>query len=296
MATESQTSKLSEILNYELLVVGEYKLLASAVIASISVIIITLFVSRMFRYTMTHLGDNKLMLNRAQAYMYSRLFHYVSIVICFAIVLAILGVDMSHVALMASALGIGIGLGLQDIVKNFVAGIAIMLERSLKVGDFIELEDDLFGEVKAISMRTTLIKTNDNVDILVPNAELSNSRLINWTHNEKIRRFKIPFSVAYGSDKELVKQAALEAALAVNYTLKGRGKDPSVWFTSFGDSALNFELGVWIGKQQLTRPKRLTSDYLWAIDDAFRKYDITIPFPQMDLYVKQGGIRDEKDA
>ena len=194
---------------------------------------------------------------------------------------------MGKIALVAGALGIGVGLGLQELVKNFVAGIVILLEKSLKVGDFIQLDADVFGVVKEINFRSTLIRTNDNVDILVPNAELMTNRVINWTLEEARARFRIPFSVAYGSDKELVKKAVLEAAESVGHTLNEKGFTPTVWFTSFGDSSLDFLLGVWVDYDAVIRPTALKSEYLWAIDDAFRKYNIEIPFPQRDVYIKK---------
>tara|TARA_R110002072_G_scaffold172728_4_gene327038 strand:+ start:6983 stop:7837 length:855 start_codon:yes stop_codon:yes gene_type:complete len=250
------------------------------------VILLTLIVSRSVRLTLKRLKKKENAITNAQVYALSRFLHYAILVIGFIIAVSFLGIDLSKLAIVAGALGIGIGLGLQNIVNNFVSGIVILLERSLKVGDFIELNNALVGEVIEVNMRATLVRTNDNVDILIPNADLIGNMVTNWTLEENIRRFRIPFSVAYGSDKAMVKKAALEAAKNVSYTLLVKGREPLVWLTGFGDSSLEFVLGIWVSPEQVKRPTALTSDYLWAIDDAFQKYGIEIPFPQRDLHIR----------
>jgi small-conductance mechanosensitive channel len=254
------------------------------------VIVLTFVISRSVRRGISRLNKRANALSNAHVYTMSRFVHYIILVVGFLFSLSVVGIDVSKLTIMAGALGIGIGLGLQNIVNNFVSGLVILLEKSLKVSDFIELQNGLVGEVIEINMRATLIRTNDNVDILIPNAELIGGMVTNWTLQDNIRRFRIPFSVAYGSDKELVKRAALEAAKQVDYTLDMLGKEPAVWMTGFGDSSLNFTLGVWVMPAQVKRPTALTSDYLWAIDDAFRKYQIEIPFPQRDLHLRSSSI------
>lgn len=268
--------------------IGNYTLDTSQVVMAIIILLATLVVSKVVQKGLKRVSASNAMLTSAKIYIIARFVHYIILVIGILLAVSALGVDVSRLALVASALGIGIGLGLQGIVNNFVSGLAILLEGSLKVGDFIELDTGLTGEVIEIHMRATLIKTNDNVDILIPNAELTNGKVINWTLEESIRRFRIPFGVAYGSDKNVVKKAVLEAASQVGYTLNTKGKEPAVWMTGFGDSSLNFTLGVWVAADQVKRPTALTSDYLWAIDDAFRKYHIEIPFPQRDLHIRSG--------
>ncbi len=181
----------------------------------------------------------------------------------------------------------GIGFGLQTLVSNFVAGLIILFERSLKIGDFVELESGVTGEVREINMRSTLITTNDNIDIVVPNSEFVNGRVTNWTMREVYRRVHIPFGVAYGTDKELVKKAALEAAQDVPVTLTGHlRREPQIWFVEFGDSSLNFELVAWLNPDAVKSPGAVHAQYLWEIDDKLRKYDIEVPFPQRDLHVR----------
>ena len=270
----------------ELISIDEFKLTPAKLISFFGFLFFTFLLSKLVRRGLRRLQRRADVNSAAQVYALGRVLHYIILVVGFMFAVSAIGVDVSKLALLASALGIGIGLGLQSIVNNFVSGLVILFERSLKVGDFIELSSGLVGEVLEINMRSTLIRTNDNVDILVPNAELIGNAVTNWTLEESVRRFRISFGVAYGSDKSMVKQAALEAAASVPYTLKDPNREPVVWMASFGDSSLNFVLGVWVSPEQVKRPTALQSDYLWAIDDALRKYNIEIPFPQRDVHIR----------
>lgn len=196
------------------------------------------------------------------------------------------GLNLSSFSLFAGALGVGVGLGLQDVVRNFTYGIILMFEQSVEVGDFIELEDGTAGAVVAIGARATTITTNDNVDVLIPNALLLSGPLTNWTRNHATRRVHVPFGVAYGSDKELVKKAALEAARAVPFTQENETLKTQVWLTGFGDSALEFELVVWPTLDAVKRPGSMFAAYRWALDDALARHGLEIPFPQRDIRVR----------
>lgn len=267
-----------------------FTLTIGQVLAFLLVLVLTWLVSKMIRNALNRFAKANHSMTNAHVYTLGRFVHYAILVVGFVFALSFIGIDFSKLAIVAGALGIGIGLGLQNIVNNFVSGLVILMEKSLKVGDFIELQSNLCGEVIEVNMRSTLIRTNDNVDILVPNAELIGGMVTNWTLEENVRRFRIPFGVAYGSDKEQVKKAALEAADKVAYTLKVPGREPQVWMTGFGDSSLDFVLGVWVSPGQVKRPTALASDYLWALDDALRKYAIEIPFPQRDLHLRSGFV------
>ncbi|SPF81663.1 mechanosensitive ion channel family protein [Pseudoprimorskyibacter insulae] len=208
-----------------------------------------------------------------------------------AVLLALnaVGVDLTALAVFSGALGVGIGIGLQAIVANLFSGLTLMMEGAIKVGDYIELPSGVRGEVKEISTRATRITTNDNVDILVPNSEFVNGQVVNWTLKDRVCRVHIPFGVAYGSDKELVRKAALEAAAEVEHELKGPGSRPAeVWLTNFGASSLDFELVVWLKPEAVQRQARVRADYNWALETALTKHGIEIPFPQLDLHVKPG--------
>ena len=218
-----------------------------------------------------------------------RLTHYTIVILALFIALTSIGLDFSNLALVAGALSVGIGFGLQSIVNNFVSGLIILFEHSLRVGDYIELDTGLTGTVKAINVRSTLINTNDNIDIVVPNSEFVTTRLTNWTLGERILRVRIPFGVAYGSDKEVVKKAAMEAAEEVPYTLTNmKGRETDVWLVEFGDNSLNFLLLVWVNRQGARRPTRTRAAYLWALETALNKHGVEIPFPQRDLHLRSG--------
>lgn len=219
-----------------------------------------------------------------------------------AILIAIstLGVDLTALAVFGGALGVGIGFGLQSIFSNFISGVIILFERSVKVGDFIELQSGVTGLVREINIRSTLVTTNDNVDILVPNEEFIKAQVISWTLRDARRRMRVEFGVSYASDKELVRKAGLEAAEAVEWTFQSvPGREPQVWLTGFGDSALDFELVVWLTEEAVKKPSRVKADYYWALHTALAKYGIEIPFPQRDLNFRNAGeihVRMQKDG
>lgn len=220
-------------------------------------------------------------------YTLSRLVTYCVLTLGFFVAIAALGVPLSRFAVLAGAIGVGLGFGLQPLFANFVAGVVLLIDKSLKVGDFVELESGATGQVRDIKMRATAIVTNDNIDILVPNSEFVSGRVVNWTHREVRRRLRIPFGVAYGTDKDLVRQAALEAAAAVPFTLDLEGPlGPQVWLSEFGDSALEFELVVWLNPEATMKPIAVMAAYNWALHTALQKHGIEIPFPQRDLNVR----------
>lgn len=223
-------------------------------------------------------------------YTWARVLRYIVWIIGTLIGLNYIGFSLASVALFGGAVGVGIGFGLQNIVANLVSGIVILLERTLKIGDFVDLQSGVRGHVREIGLRFTRVATNDDVDVIVPNSEFINGRVTNWTYQNRFHRVHIPFGVAYGSDKERVKAAALRAARRVDGTVLGPGREPDVWLTGFGDSSLDFELVVWVGPDHVASPNRTEAAYLWAIEDEFRVDQIEIPFPQRDLHVRSGGI------
>jgi small-conductance mechanosensitive channel len=250
------------------------------------VIAVALLVSRLVRRALARVGGRLPNLDQSMAYALGRVAHYLVLVIALFTALSVLGVDLTKVAIVAGALSVGVGFGLQTIVNNFVSGLILLFERTIKVGDYIELVSGITGEVRDINIRSTVVTTNDNVDIVVPNSELVSNTVINWTLRDAVRRMHVPFGVAYGSDKDTVRAAALEAAVAVEHTLGGPGHEPQVWLTAFGDSSLDFQLIVWLTPQAVKRPARILADYNWALETALRKHGVEIPFPQRDVHVR----------
>jgi small-conductance mechanosensitive channel len=211
-------------------------------------------------------------------YTLSRLTHYLILITGVSIGLSSIGVDLSNFALIAGGLSLGIGFGLQAIFSNFVSGLIVLFERSLRIGDFVELSTGITGEVRAINVRSTLLTTQDMVEILVPNSEFVNGKVVNWTLNDASRRFHIPFGVAYGNDKQRVREAALEAATKSPHTLKNyKGREAEAWLIGFGDTSLNFELVVWLIPQAVKIPQQVRADYYWELETALTKRGIQLP-------------------
>jgi small-conductance mechanosensitive channel len=190
-----------------------------------------------------------------------------------------------------------LGLGLQGIVKEFLSGLVLISDRAVHIGDYVELPDGTRGLVQEIGPRATRIRNNDNVYLLVPNSQLIENTLINWTLRGETRRIHVPFSVAYGADKEKVRDAVLAAARDVPFTLpEEEGRKTQVWLVGFGDSALNFELVVWPSLEAVKRPRAMHAAYTWAIDDALDKAGIEIPFPQRDIRIRSFFGTEGEDA
>lgn len=192
------------------------------------------------------------------------------------------GIDMSSLSLLAGALGVGIGFGLQNITDNFISGIIILFEKPIKVGDRIVV-GDTEGDVINISVRATTILTNENVSIIVPNSEFISSRVINWSHNDRNIRFDIPVGVSYNEDPVAVREVLLKVASENEHVLKHPA--PHVFFDEFADSSLNFTLAIWTSTHT-DKPRRLKTELYFEIFQKFKEKGIEIPFPQRDVYIK----------
>ncbi|MBV35416.1 MAG: hypothetical protein CMP47_08150 [Rickettsiales bacterium] len=250
------------------------------------IVLVGYLVSKLVSFIIHRFEKRHKIKNSSGLYLLHRLIHYLIIFIAAVAGFSALGLNLSNLTLIAGALSVGIGFGLQNLVSNFVSGLTIMFEKTLKVGDYIELEDGTTGQVKEIKTRSTRINTNDNIDVIIPNSYMVTNIVTNWTLKESTRRVKIPFGVAYGTDKDIVKKAAMEAATNVQYTLRNvPGKEPEVWLTEFGDNSINFLLLVWVAHFGVRRPTRIKSIYMWELDTALKKYGIDIPFPQRDVHL-----------
>jgi small-conductance mechanosensitive channel len=219
-------------------------------------------------------------------YSFTRLARYIVWVVGTIIGLNFMGFDLTSLAFLGGAIGVGIGFGLQNIFQNFISGIIILVEKTLKVGDFVDLQSGVRGTVVEIGMRYTRVSTNDDVDVLVPNSEFINKPVTNWTYGNRTRRIGIPFGVAYGTDKNEVREAALAAANSVEGLIIDDQHPVAVLLKSFGESSLDFEMRVWVGPELLTRPGGTTSRVLWALEDELTKRGIEIPFPQRDVNIR----------
>lgn len=216
------------------------------------------------------------------AHTVSTIVKYIILVIGLMIIIQTAGIDLSTLSILAGALGVGIGFGLQNITNNFISGVIILFEQPIKVGDRIEVAD-IKGDVTKISARATTVLTNDNISIIVPNSEFISSTVINWSHNDRNVSFRFPVGVSYKEDPAKIQKLLLEVA-AENQGVLDQ-PSPQVLFDEFGDSSLNFLLRVWT-IEYTSRPNILKSELYYSIFKKFKEHGVEIPFPQRDLHLK----------
>lgn len=224
-------------------------------------------------------------INRGAQEAIAIILRYTLLVIGTIVLLQIWGLDISSLAILASALGVGIGFGLQDIAKNFGSGLVLIFERPIQVGDFVEVGEYL-GTIERIGARSTVIRTLDHISIIMPNSRFLEDEVINWSHDNPVSRLHIPVGVSYSSEVEIVRQALIEAAQEHPYILKQ--PRPHVLFIGFGDSSLDFELLVWT--RDPSQQVYLKSDLYFRIERLFRDRNVEIPFPQRDIHVRSGNL------
>ncbi|PLX75158.1 MAG: hypothetical protein C0614_11260 [Desulfuromonas sp.] len=210
-----------------------------------------------------------------------RLMHYALVLFGLVTALGTAGIEMQQFAILAGALGVGIGFGLQNIVNNFVSGLILLFERPVKVGDTINL-DDQWGTITKIGLRSTVVETLDRSEIIVPNSELISQKVTNWTYSSNISRVVVPVGVAYGSPLDKVLEILSRVAVEHPDTLAE--PESSAIFTGFGESSIDFELRVWIN--DIGRRLKVRSELGQAIDRGFREAGVSIPFPQRDLHLR----------
>src|SRR5881396_3791312 len=226
-------------------------------------------------------------LDRALQYAIAQIISNVVLVVGVLIVLENTGIHLGALAVFAGAVGVGVGFGLQNIASNFISGLVILAERPITIGDRVEVAG-ITGQVQQIRARSTVIRTNDNISMIVPNTKFIDSPVTNWTYGDPKVRFRIPVGVAYGSDVEKVRAKLIEAAAEDPHTLEEPA--PSVFFVGFGNSSLNFELVAWSAEMS-HRPRRYRSDLNFAIEHKFREAGIEIAFPQRDLHIRSGVLK-----
>jgi small-conductance mechanosensitive channel len=238
--------------------------------------ITNLLKTRVLRVTVTNRGTREVI---AILIRYSLLF------IGAMVLLQIWGIDLSSLALLASALGLGIGLGLQDIAKDVGSGVVLLFERPIQVGDFVQV-GEYEGTIELIGARSTLIRTLDHISIIVPNSRFLSAEVINWSHHNPVSRLHLPVGVAYGSDMNAVRSALLESAQEHHRVLIN--PKPQVFFKGFGSSSLDLELLVWTAEP--SKHILIKSELYFKIEEKFRKYGVEVPFPQQDLHVRSGNL------
>lgn len=267
-----------EVLHYELFEIGAQG------ISLIHFVLLALILAATY-VTARYLGEliekRLVRLEAAERHTVIRVTHSGIWIVGVLLGLGVLNVNLTTLAVVAGALGIGIGFGLQATVANFVAGLILLFDRPIKINDYVTV-GEVDGTITDINFRATTVVTPDNVAVIVPNSEFVSATVVNWSLRDPLVRVHVPVGVAYGSDVERVTRTLLEAAVGVEDVLAE--PEPAVWFKGFGDSALEFELLVWVQDPRLRF--RLRSRLYYAISAAVRREGIQIPFPQRDVHIR----------
>lgn len=285
-ATNSVLTAVRQVLDYPLFNLGEGSLTLAVVLKLLLLFALVLGTENVLRrYFAKHILK-RTRLDASLQYGIARIGGYVFILLGLYVALTAVGINLSSLAVVAGAVGIGIGFGLQNIIHNFVSGLIILAERPIALGDRIEVAG-VAGNVTRIRLRSTEIVTNDNISIIVPNSDFITHPVTNWSHGDPRVQIRIPVGVAYGTDVEKLRRVLLEVAAEHPKVLKT--PEPTVFFDGFGDSALLFELGLWTSEMAHS-PRRFRSELNFAIERKLRENQIQIPFPQRDLHLRSGSI------
>lgn len=276
--------KINEFLDIKLLMVGKTELTIGLFLGLTISIVLVFIVSELARRFLANkiLARYKIELGIRQSI--AAFFKYLLIIIGLITILQNSNVDLSALGILAGAIGVGIGFGLQNITNNFISGLIILLERPIKVGDRIEV-DEVYGDVEKISARSTTILTNDNISIIVPNSQFIDNSVINWSHNDSNIRFNIPVGVSYKEDPDKIKRILLEVVKEYPGVLMK--PEPDVLFDKYNDSSIDFNLRVWT-TEYTNKPNVLKSQLYYAIFKKFAEENVEIPFPQRDLHIRSG--------
>jgi small-conductance mechanosensitive channel len=283
------TDGISAYLNSMAFTLGDFRISMLSLVKGLIILVVVFWLAGLISNTL------EMYLRRSSSLSYNareltvKLVNVVIYFIAFIITLSSVGVDLTAFAVFGGALGVGIGLGLQKITSNFISGISLLMEKSIKIGDMIEIgapSDKVYGWVRQLNIRYTLIESFDGREILIPNEELMSSRVVNWTYSNVRARIEINVGVAYGSDPNKVIELILEAANEHPKCLKDPA--PGCYMLEFGDSSLNFLLVFWVADVRDGRwgPK---SEVMIAIMKKLDAAGITIPFPQRDIHIVSGG-------
>lgn len=272
-------NRIKDFLNDELITIGDHHITMFQIVVVAVVVALTWFSIKGLKKVIVNRG-NYSELERGRRLSVFKLFQYVLWVIVFLLTLEGLGFEITLLLAGSAALLVGIGLGLQEVFKDFVSGIILLFDGTIRVSDVIEI-DGIVGRVQEISLRSSELETREGIVLIIPNSRFIVGNVINWTHNRKLTRFKIELGVAYGSDVEKVREVLVQCASEHPDVVKN--PEPFVFFSDFGESQLTFTL--LFHSRSVFKIEFVRSDIRFAIDKAFRENGITIPFPQRDVHI-----------
>ncbi|WP_163377977.1 mechanosensitive ion channel family protein [Cyclobacterium sp. SYSU L10401] len=281
---EAFLGHFNDLLNLKLLMLGDTKLTLGLFISLTVAIFLLFFISELARKFLANKVLSRYKLEVGIRQSIATIFKYIIIIFGLVTILQNSNVDLSALGILAGAIGVGIGFGLQNITNNFISGLIILFERPIKVGDRIEV-NDVYGDVVKISARSTMVLTNDNISVIVPNSQFIDNAVINWSHNDRNIRFNIPVGVSYREDPAKIKRILLEVVKANDGVLKY--PEPDVLFEQYNDSSIDFNLRVWTS-QYINKPRVLKSQLYYEIFRRFGEEKVEIPFPQRDLHIRSG--------
>lgn len=261
--------------------IGTLQITIGSILALVLILMVTFIITGFLKVVLEQLLKKQMNLPRGVPAAISVTIRYFLIILGTLFALSAAGIELGKFSLLAGALGVGIGFGLQNIVNNFISGLILVYERPIQVGDTIEVEN-LLGQVNRIGIRSSNVKTYDGAEVVVPNGNLISNQLINWTLSDNRRRIEIKVGTSYGSDPNVVLKLLEEVASGHEDVLKDPA--PVALFENFGESSLNFRLLFWVPYDIGIRTKSAVAIGVYNI---FRENGIVIPFPQVDLHVKK---------
>ena len=273
-----------EVTSYGLLSLGKVEINIYVVARGLFILLFFIFTSRLIRAVLNENIYERFAVDVGVGYAINTMVHYFLFFIGMMLSVSSVGIDLTAISIFFSALGIGIGIGLQGIVNNLLSGLILLFGRSVKKGDYVTINDQ-YGRVDAVGARSVTITTPDNFEVIIPSSDLISNSIINWTLTSPLIRMKIPIGVSYDSDVRQVKELLLQAASRHPRVL--RRPQPEIWLTGFGDSSVDFGLLVYIDCRS-TNPTRVTGELNYHIWDTLSEANIEIPFPQQDLHIRSG--------
>ncbi|WP_421752690.1 mechanosensitive ion channel family protein [Croceimicrobium sp.] len=271
---------LKDFFELELLKVNDWTLTVANLLWVVLVILVAILMRWLFKKYLRRL-EKLDRLDRGKSYAIYSIGTYIIFII--AIISSIDSLGFNVTVLLASSSGvlIGLGLGLQDLFRDMIAGFIILFERTVTAGDIVEVNGTI-GQVKDVGLRTTTLLTREQIILIVPNVKLTTDNVINWSQNNHVTRFSIPVGVAYGSDTKLVEKLLME--VAENHPDVLKAPKPMVFFKDFGESSLDFHL--YFFSRNLFQIEKTKSEMRYEIDQKFRDNKVSIPFPQRDLWFR----------
>ena len=270
---------------------GEFAFSLGDIVSFVVTVGAAVLVSRGVRFILAEDIYTRVSLPRGLPYAISTGLHYILVLCGFFLAVAATGIELSKFTIIASAFGVGVGFGLQNVINNFVSGLILMIERPVMPGDSVQIGQTT-GEVKRIGMRSSTVRTFEGAEVIVPNANLIANEVVNWTLSDRQRRIDVNVGVEYGSDPQTV--IDLLVAAGTHHPDVSQQPPPSALFMAFGDSSLNFQLRVWT--TNIDQWMRIRSDVSVAALAALSSAGIAIPFPQRDVHIKSMGTPASPDS